>query len=283
MTDADQHELTLGSAVQLVEAYNVLTCPPAKVVGYTVDPAYFGLLMRSAVRSRVLDTPGVEKVAPLFPGLETSLFDDAAIRRVLESQTPGRFWQVGEALAAVLLESHHGCLFPWPPCRDARETQGSPTGPDLVGFRELEGRTFMAFGEIKTSNDGSIPPRIVTNSKDGLIRQVKNLLVDADRRGQLIKYLAFHAVNQEWQSKFRTATSIYFSRADQHYYVIGALVRDVVANQADRMPRSASLVDLCQSGASLEMYAWYLPFDSVSRLPDLLELVAQGETNVDAR
>jgi hypothetical protein len=282
MTDSNQHELAPEDANRLVEAYNVLTCPPAKVVGYSVDPTYFSLLMHGAVRSRVLDSPGLEEIAPLFPGLDTSLFNAVAIRQVLVNRTHSKFWQVGEALAAVLLEFHHGYRFPWPPSRDARETHGSPTGPDLVGFRDSEGGPFLAFGEIKTSDDGDVPPRVATNNKDGLIKQVKDLLGDSERRSQLIKYLAFHALGSVWQSDFQRATYAYFSLSNQHYCVIGALVRDIVANQADLMPHSASLVDACRDGASLEMYAWYLPCDSVSRLPDLLGPTTQGETNADA-
>lgn len=97
-------------------------------------------------------------------------------------------WQVGEAIAEVVLEDSHGVVIPWNNRRDERNPRASLPGADIVGFSDEHQGTRFVFGEVKSSSDTRSPPGVLTG-KSGMVQQLERLVYDPQIRFALIKWL----------------------------------------------------------------------------------------------
>ena len=93
----------------------------------------------------------------------------------------------------------------WNENRDARNPKGNKTGADLVGFIEVEGRVLFLFGEVKTSSEtAKRPPQAMTNNRNGIEKQLRNLYDSRNKRQILISYLQNKARHYPEGHPFKT-------------------------------------------------------------------------------
>jgi hypothetical protein len=158
--------------------------------------------LRHHVGSILFDDVGQADIAQALNEVTTTEFEVAQLREILNQPPALKDWQVGEALAEAWLTDHRACDFPWPSSRDLRNRNASPTGADLVGFQLQNGSCRLAFGEVKTSGEAQYPPQVVTKP-NGLVEQLETLRDNPAAKDQLFLYLAYHARQTNWNSRFQ--------------------------------------------------------------------------------
>lgn len=119
----------------------------------------------------------------------TGFLEDAVSHEVVP-------WQVGEAIAEVILEKDHSVTFPWNTRRDERNPRASLQGADLVGISNEPLGNRLVFGEVKSSSDVTSPPGVVSG-KSGMDRQLERLIDDAKLHFALIKWLVARTEGEE--------------------------------------------------------------------------------------
>lgn len=191
--------------------------------------------------------------------LSGSDFDSTLLEKVLlsDDSVPPTAWKVGEALGQCFLEDARDCLFPWPVSFDLRNPNASPAGTDLVGFTQDEGGDRFAFGEVKTSGDPALPPRVVTRPGDGLQDQLTTLCGGADTRTALVLYLAPRALGSKWAEKFKSAASRFFKEQGD-VAIFGVLVRTTPPNLRDLEGCAQRLLPYRAPEMNLELVGLYV-------------------------
>ncbi len=226
-----------------------------KVVGLELDGGIDdGVAER--VRALLGDARQRDALDELLSGSE---FDSQTLETILlkEDSAPPPAWKVGEALGQCFLEDARACLFPWPVSVDLRNPNASPAGTDLVGFTLDDAGDRFAFGEVKTSDDKAIPPRVVTQSRDGLQAQLSTLCGTAGTRANLVLYLAPRALSSEWAERFRRATIRFFEEQGD-VAIFGVLVRTTSPNVEDLARCAREVVPYCAPEMSLELLGLYV-------------------------
>lgn len=212
----------------------------------------------------VFDKDGVSKLASLLGSVPETDFKQDEIKRILESNHDPENWRVGEALAESYLIHYRLCTFPWPDGRDERKSGSSLPGADLVGFQQDGETERFVFGEVKTSGEIGYPPQAMYG-RTGLKKQLEDLRDKVSIRDDLIKYLAYRAVNAHWKVYYINAARRYLVN-NQDVQLFGILIRDVVPHEDDLRVRIASLKNKCPDKMSIELLAIYLPMKSIETL-----------------
>jgi hypothetical protein len=206
------------------------------------------------IAQRIHDTDGKARIAAPVVDLSLTQFEETNLRRILQT-APVTTWRIGEAIAECYLEDHYGFLFPWNTGRDLRNEDASQAGPDLIGFKVVEGSARFAFGEAKTSEDQSTPPNLMYG-RTGMIEQLESICDDFDRRSTLIRYLGVRHVNEGWRDLYRSAFVSYLS--DDHCFSLaGVLVSTTQPNPKDLESRTQALSKTKPADALL--LALYVP------------------------
>ena len=96
-------------------------------------------------------------------GLATTGMNTEFVERLLNAVPGPKNWEIGEALAECMLAAGPRCeiRWPWHSVRDCRTPRASLPGADLVGFCRKGEVVLLLFGEVKTSQDESSPPRVM--------------------------------------------------------------------------------------------------------------------------
>lgn len=103
------------------------------------DTPDFRAYVGGPVRERLEDSEEGDAFAAELANLGGTGIGVETVNAVLSAERPGRqAWEVGEALAEVLLADHRGAVWPWNTERDKRTPKASLPGADLVGFVALE-------------------------------------------------------------------------------------------------------------------------------------------------
>ncbi|HPO73578.1 MAG TPA: hypothetical protein PLJ31_12540 [Armatimonadota bacterium] len=216
------------------------------------------------VASLVFDDAGKADVAAILESAADTEFGDAAVRRILEDADTVEDWRVGEALAESYITQHRGCCFPWPDSRDERKAGSSLPGADLAGLHQDGDAHRFAFGEVKTSNEGTYPPGTM-HGRTGLKQQLEDLRDQVSIRDGLVLYLGYRAKNAEWLDRYRTAAQRYLADRND-VRVFGLLVRDVPPHEDDLRARVAKLGRGCPESMAINLVAMYLPQGSIATL-----------------
>ncbi len=237
---------------------------------------YFG----TRIRKRLKESDAGKILQEYLERMPETGFDKTRLVEEVQQPREPRDWEIGEAIAEVIMEDHQDCRFPWRVANDAREDQGNPTGPDLPGF--LMGgddvkETRFAFGEVKSSSHKDSPPLVVHGigeNETSLVAQVKRLLVDARRRQKLIAWLKIRCDNKpEWSEHFSAAVTQYFGNSA--LMVFGCLVRGGVDPSSDDLRQAELELKASLGTFELRLRAYYLPF----RMADWVGLLVWGNAN----
>ncbi len=167
-------------------------------------------------------------------------------------------WQVGEAIAEVVLEDSYGVVFPWNNRRDERNPKASLPGADLVGISEEPEGGRLVFGEVKSSSDRNSPPGVLSG-KSGMDQQLERLIDERKLHWSLIKWLGARVYDDETAASFNKALASFVQTKGTSVRLIGVLVRDTKVNENDVSTRGRSLGDKVEAPGSVELYALYMP------------------------
>lgn len=249
------------------EVYNV---DHLRVVarGRSHNAAQRDAALDSDVRSLVRDTAGETKAAALAAGLNLTGFQSGNLNAVLNSGSPPKDWEVGEAYGEAYLRSHKQCHFPWSDRWDERKDKSSLPGSDLVGLQETgtaKSQSFrFAFGEVKTSTEQKYPPGVLYG-KEGLKKQMEDLRDQHEIRNTLVRYLTMRAQGADWEANFKLAM-VRFLTESTDVAIFGVLIRDVPPHEDDLRARSKHIAQKHPAQMHIELLAIYLPSDSISLL-----------------
>ena len=250
--------------------------PPCSGVGVRWSDEELNVAMDGRVAAVLFDAEGKADIEEILAGLAETEFEQAGLRRVLEN--PGRVedWRVGEAIAEAYLTDHRSCIFPWPDGRDERKSGSSLPGADLVGFGIDGDGDCFAFGEVKTSREERYPPGTM-HGRTGLKKQLEDLRDRDAIRVDLVRYLGHRAGSASWRARFQRATKRYVGNpSDVQLY--GILVRDVEPHQDDLRARVDDLGAGCPEGTRIELFALYLPRESLEGIgKEMVSRLAGGE------
>jgi len=254
-------------------AYDV-SHPPVGAVGYTVNDDELGMILEDHVAPIVRDDVGVADIKAILVGVTETDFTTKALEAALQSPEPLKAWQIGEALAEAFLAAVEVCTFPWPTARDLRDLKASLPGTDLVGFQATgdDTRPFrFAFGEVKTSHDSIVPPKVMYG-RHGLKAQLEDLRNVKATRDTLFRYLAFRAKGALWEATFRHAARRYLNDAGD-VAIFGVLVRDTSPHGDDLRARATALADNCPALTVIGLFAVYLPAKAIETLVKRIEQI----------
>lgn len=247
---------------------------PVCAFGYTINGDELGAILKDHVAAIVRDDVGVADIKAILVGVTDTDFTAEALEEVLQSPETPKEWQIGEALAEAFLDAGEVCKFPWPTARDLRDLKASLPGTDLVGFHATGDDTLpfrFAFGEVKTSYDRTVPPGVMYG-RHGLIAQLEDLRDVKATRDTLFRYLAFRAKAAAWEETFQHAARRYLRDAGD-VALFGVLVRDTPPNKDDLRTRATALAEKCPVKTVIELFAVYLPPESIKSLVARVEAI----------
>ena len=234
---------------------------PCSGVGVRWSDDEINAAMNDRVAAVLFDDEGRANIEEILASLAETNFAQDGLRRVLEDPDEVEDWRVGEAIAETYLSDHRSCYFPWPDGRDERKRGSSLPGADLVGFGIDDNGDCLAFGEVKTSREGSYPPGAMYG-RTGLKRQLEDLRDCETIRDDLVKYLSHRVGSASWRARFERAGSRYLENSSD-VQLFGILVRDVEPHQDDLRVRVVGLAAGCPEGTRVELIALYLPQESL--------------------
>lgn len=206
---------------------------------------------------RVGDLAATRDLITELRSLATTDMETGFIQALLETEPEPLPWQVGEALAEVLLEHWHGALWVWDGARDRRTRKASLPGADLVGLCVADGSARLLFGEVKSSSQQASPPGVMTGA-DGMISQLQRLSAREDHV-TLMKWLRSRCLTPEHKAAYQTAASRYVKSMGKDIHLFGCLVRDTAPEPKDLSDRAAVLAKTVVEPMHALLSAWYLP------------------------
>ncbi|MET9131035.1 hypothetical protein [Streptomyces antibioticus] len=208
----------------------------------------------------------LEWSASIIEELRALATTDMAVETVgalLASEVEPLPWEVGEALAEVLLEHWHSVVWVWNNSRDRRTRRASLPGADLVGLSVIDGAATLLFGEVKSSSDEAAPPGVVYG-RSGLIQQLERLTdKDADHF-VLIRWLRARCKSPEHVALYKAAIARYVQSGGRDIRLVGCLIRDTSPNERDVSVRGAALARTVVEPMKALLTAWYLPVTMAS-------------------
>lgn len=255
-------------------SYNIDT-PPIIAHGLSYDDQQVDNILSESVKGILQDTVGNDELQELLGSLVSTEFEQEGLRQIFIDDTIPNNWRVGEAIAEAFVADKGDCVFPWPTGRDLKNPNASPAGCDLTGFQPVDDEELpfrFVFGEVKTSEHNSSPPSVMTS----LGTQLHGLRDDRKVKNALCKYLGHHAARADWEHMYKSAAKRYLCSDTTDVAVYGVLVRDIVPNASDISGRARALAANCPQKTDIEMYALYLPLNTISTLSDRVQAVLKG-------
>lgn len=231
------------------------------------DGDHFNEFLSENVASRLYDETEQKELEILLRSTNSTDFirENLIVSLTTENKKIKTIWEVGEAIAEAYLTMECTIVWPWNVNRDKRVEQASLAGADLVGFQVEEERVTFVFGEVKTSSDQSIPPRVVYGT-DGLTQQLIKLVVDPSKIHQLIRWLFSRCKTNSLKEYYLSALKLFNDCTDKAYLLYGILVRDTEYDDRDLKVTSQKLGEVIDAPTICHLCAIYIPC-TVSDLP----------------
>ncbi len=251
------------------EVYNT-DAAPVVARGLTYSGQQLDEMLQGPVKDILQDATGSDGLRELLSSVVSTGFEQEGLEELLTDDMVPDNWRVGEAIAESFVTDHGNCIFPWPTSRDLKNPNASPAGCDLTGFRftsddDLPYR--FAFGEVKTSDQKVWPPSVVYG-RHGLQKQLEGLRDNRKIKDALCRYLGHHAPKADWEPMYKSAAKRYLQSNTKDISLYGVLVRDVEAKTNDLSNRATILSRACPEKTTIELYALYLPQQTISSLSD---------------
>lgn len=225
---------------------------------HVLDAERFKCFVREVVRPRVAD------VASSFEGdlrgLATTGMATEFVEHLLNAVHEPKDWEVGEALAECALQHDwgHEVHWPWNTVRDRRTPRASLPGSDLVGFYRDDESVVLLFGEVKTSSDANIPPKVM-NGGSGMAWQLEQSATRLDIQHALLKWLYARCQSPPYRDLYEKAVGRYLRSEGKELLLVGILIRDTVPSELDLKSRGQALANKLGNPTRIELIAWYLP------------------------
>jgi len=229
------------------------------------DENDFIALLCTDVKNRLVDEAERQDCLSTLKNLQSDTGFSSSQNLLLDIQTLSnsninvKNFEIGEAIAEVVLESNFKCRFHWNKRRDSKNPEANQTGADLIGFIEHKDELLFLFGEVKTSSEEENPPQVMTQKSTGMISQLKELYSNHQKRFDLIRYLQSKTtLNDNIKKDFQSAIKAYYN-PDNNYQLIGVLIRDTKAIENDLKEVYKKLRDTILEPTGLQLVAVYLP------------------------
>ena len=191
--------------------------------------------LSNRVSAKLVEDDGSEELRQHLIEMERTGFNLQALVGQMELSPRAKDWEIGEAIAEVVLEDEHEAMFPWPTGFDKRARKASLPGPDLIGLQSHATPRFV-FGQVKTSSEKRVPPQIVHSTKDSLCNQMYQLRHCPTARQQLVGWLLVRMRDTSWGDAFNEALQRY---ADDQFWLVGVLV------SGEREPNERDFTNTC--------------------------------------
>jgi hypothetical protein len=226
-------------------------------------------LQRGALAERALDVAHEAAVADELTALATTDMEISTLQRYMEmAPTAALPWQIGEALAEILLAEWHGAVWVWNGARDRKVSAASLPGADLVGFASTSTGVRFLLGEVKSSSDTASPPHVLYG-KTGMVRQLENLAAGREL-WTLVKWLRARCTSDEHAARYRDAARTWLGGEAESLHLVGCLIRDTAPVATDLEARGIALSGSISEAIRVELYAWYVPI-AMDKWPSLIE------------
>lgn len=225
--------------------------------------------LKTDVAARLYDQEGSDDFKNHLRGLVSTGFSQKSLDIILAAEIPEqRDWAIGEAFAEAWLSKKHSALWPWNLERDKRTPKASLPGADLVGFIDINNKTQLLIGEVKTSSDANTPPNVM-NGHGGMINQLEELASNLSLICQLLRWLQPRCKNTDYESQFNTAVSLFLNSGNKSVAIFGILIRDTMPCAKDLKSRAETLANSITTPTFCQLQAIYLPHP-ISSLPSIL-------------
>lgn len=233
-------------------------------------------LRQNGLVDRALDAEFAEAVADEARALADTDMQTATLEQFIAGAEGSILsWQVGEAVAEVLLKEWHGAVWVWNGARDRKVRKASLPGADIVGFQttgDAANPKFL-FGEVKSSKDARTPPNVL-HGRSGMISQLETLASGGDL-WTLIKWLRARCTDDEHREMYQAAVRKWMATECRGVALVGCLLRDTAVAEADLTSRAKALAKSVLGDMSATLYAWYLPLP-MDDWPSLVEDAAHA-------
>lgn len=236
---------------------------------YELDAEVVGFLKQGVLRERVADISLRDEVEADIREAAAEDVADELVRQLLTSEPDPEPWQIGEALAEVLLAEWHDAVWVWNQGRDRRTPRASLPGADLVGFlAAADGSARFLFGEVKSSEDADSPPNVVYG-RHGMIQQLEDLAWRPELVWTLIRWLRARCTEGAALATYRSALMAHAKSGGKDLVLAGCLLRDTVPNEMDVKNRGKALAKAVSGSTSVHLRVWHLP-DKLAKWIDYL-------------
>ena len=224
------------------------------------DASEFAEFVRGPVSKRVRDEEAETEFESELGALATTGMATEHLERLLRAVPEPQASDIGEAIAEVILtqDEDRKVYWPWNTVRDRKTPRASLPGADLVGFCRKDGVVLLLFGEVKTSADQSVPPRVMSGTS-GMPWQLEKSARRLDIHHALLLWLQRRCMDAEQRALFQSAVARYLDSDGREFLLVGVLLRDTDPAEADVAGRARELADVLTAPTRTEITAWYMP------------------------
>lgn len=193
-------------------------------------------------------------------GLATTGMASDYLERLLRAAPEPLGWEVGEALAENALADDLGwqVRWPWNSRRDRRCPRASLPGTDLIGFLSDANADRLLIGEVKTSSDADVPPRVM-RSREGMASQLEQSEANLGVHLCLIDWLRHRCTAPRDRTLFESAVGRYLKSSGRELILVGVLLRDTAPDERDLAKHGRDLSAKISTPTRVHLVAFYLP------------------------
>ncbi len=201
--------------------------------GYHFEDTPMKQYLQDRVKKKYYNYEGTKKAIDQFGSLATTGFEYGILSAIFQNTPDVIFWKIGEVFAESFLEDYGNAFFPFDSRIETKNPRESRAGADLVGFVNINSKFRFLFGQVKTSDDTSVPPTVVYD----LMEQLQDLKNNQKLRALLINWLQFKVIDlpttDSRRISFYAALKIYISMGCSCFKIVGILIKIAQPNEKD--------------------------------------------------